>query len=203
MTTIKFTINFDKTYANFLCILLWLVCAVVSLPAFAEDSVFKTLTQDDWQIVTQSKGVMKEGESKSYIQIIFDVNCPHSAKLFTWLADRHPNTPIRWVPIAYFRKDSAALASSILSSKAPYLALTDSFAQYDFEHQRSSYQNNGDSGVTKSINSSLKTRWLEWIGATPLIIVNTQKNEILMHAGSRDKKAIQQIIELAGGLKGY
>ena len=203
MTTIKFTINFNKTYANFLCILLWLIFTLVCLPAFAENSVFKKLTQDDWQIVTQSKGIVKEGESDAHIQIIFDVNCPHSAKLFTWLVDKYPNTTIRWVPIAYFRKDSATLARSVLVSKAPYQSLTESFTQYDFEHQRSGYQNNGDSGIAKSINSPLKARWLEWIGATPIIIVNTQQNEVLMHAGSKDIKAIQQIIDLAGGLKGY
>ena len=164
---------------------------------------FDELPDDAWQVISHARGLLVGGTTKTAIQIIFDPNCPYSAKLYKYLARRHPTTAVRWVPVTYFKRDSDALALSILEATSPAAALARNFSNYDAKTQHGGYEVRSGALGSPIVNQALKREWSHWGGGTPLVVVRTPKGTVLMQGGANDAEAIDRLLERADGLKGY
>lgn len=143
-----------------------------------------------WLRIQQAEGIVmggKKGDSPN-IQVIFDANCPWCARLFVKMQNEHPDVAIRWVPIAYFESNSAAIAASILASRDPVKSLSVNFDNYDFKKERGGYPvplATLDVHLPKP-NLELKNEWTELGGYTPMIIYLDKKERVIITGGGAD-----------------
>lgn len=146
-----------------------------------QEQNFARLEDADWQLISHSPGIMVGGKTKTAIQVVFDPNCPASARLFEYLKKTQTNTPIRWVPVAYYQKNSLGKAAALLQVTNPEKALNQNFEHYDYRTQM---------GATTPISAPedfklrldrLKAGLNRWIGATPLLVIRTPDGQVLMN----------------------
>lgn len=143
-----------------------------------------------WLRIHQAEGIVTGGKRGDVpnIQVIFDANCPWCARLFVKIQDDHPNVAIRWVPIAYFDPNSAAIAASILASRDPVKSLSVNFDNYDFKKERGGYPvplRTSDIYLPPA-NMKLKNEWKELGGYTPMIVYRDKEGCVMITGGEAD-----------------
>lgn len=180
---------------------LWLLAGIPHVQAASPD--FGILEDADWQAVSHSPGIMVGGKSKTAIQVVFDPNCPASARLHEYLIKTQATTAIRWVPVAYYRKNSLGKAAALLQAADPEQALNQNFENYDYRTQMGAIEPISPTKDFKLRLAALKVRLDRWIGATPLMIVRTPGGQVLMNDLGNRAEHINRLIELADGLKAY
>lgn len=180
---------------------LWLLAGISHAQAASPD--FGMLADADWQLVSHSPGIMVGGKSKTAIQVVFDPNCPASARLHEYLKKTHGATAIRWVPVAYYQKSSLGKAAALLQAPNPEQAQNRNFENYDYSAQMGAIEPIAPAIDFKLRLVTLKVRLDRWIGATPLIIVRTPDGQVLMNDLGNRAEHINRLIKMADGLKAY
>lgn len=166
--------------------------------AFAQDVRIVSLPSSAWSVLERARGIDVGGSAtaRPSIQIIFDANCPYCARLYEKLRRDHPDLAVRWVPIAYFRSDSALLAMAILNSREPATSLRKNFDSYDYKAHRGGYQTLSGSPQASfgKPQFHLTQYWKKWGGYTPMYVFRDNKGQIQMTGGSAEyivKKVIK------------
>ncbi|PWK86746.1 thioredoxin fold domain-containing protein [Fulvimonas soli] len=159
-----------------------------------------------WQLAEAAEGVVMGGTpgAKPSIQIIFDANCPYCARLYALLRQEARGIAVRWVPIAYFREDSARLAAAILHAGDPRAALDANFRQYDFHAHHGGYR--VPAGATQGLQASnlaLQRQWRNWGGYTPMYLVRDSHGATLLTGGAAPDIVRSVLGRAAGPLKSY
>lgn len=180
---------------------LWLLAGISHAQAASPD--FGMLDATDWELVSHSPGIMVGGRNKTAIQVVFDPNCPASARLHEYLKKTQGTIAIRWVPVAYYQKSSLGKAAALLQAPDPEQALNLNFENYDYSAQIGAIEPIAPAKDFKLRLATLKVRLDRWIGATPLMIVRTPGGQVLMNDLGNQAKHINRLIELADGLKAY
>jgi thiol:disulfide interchange protein DsbG len=191
-----------KIFFNLCLILGVLNSAIVHAQSATTPVAPKQLAQEDWHALKQAAGITV-GKGYVAIHIIFDPHCPYSAKVFERLKQANLKQAIRWVPVAYFKPDSAQLAATLLQSKEPLKALEQNFALYDQQAQRGGLPVAADAPPLPQPQRYLQRRWMQWSAATPQIVIITNQRTVLAHRNPNDLAFIRAFIAHAGGLKEY
>lgn len=163
------------------------LCWWCAAPAHAQQARFKEMSLSAWQAAEAAAGVVVGGApgSKPSIQVIFDANCPHCARLYALLRQEAPGIAVRWVPIAYFRPDSARLAAAILHADDPRAALDTDFRQYDFGAHHGGYRMPAEAPLAlPESNTTLERQWRRWGGYTPMYLVRDKRGAVLLTGGA-------------------
>lgn len=92
----------------------------------------RELFQADWELVGRSPGIVVAKTGRPSVQVIFDANCPNSARLYQHLQRQALPVSMRWVPVAWLRPNSLKKAAALLAAPDPAAALDDNFNRYDF-----------------------------------------------------------------------
>lgn len=184
------------------CALIWLcaLCLVTGAGyAHTTGGTFTAMPRA-WQVLSQARGITLGARgAQPAIQIVFDVNSPYGAKLFERLQKQFPDTPMRWVPVAYIHADSATLATAILASPNPAASLRGNFTHYNAAKQDGGYTPPAGSPevVRKDFQPELRRRWAEkWGGYTPMTVFRTTQGTIRQAPGLLDTATIERIIAL-------
>lgn len=152
-------------------------------------------------VLNAASGVEFSGSegSKPDLQLVCDANCPYCAKLYVDIQDRFPEVVVRWVPVAYFKPDSASLAARILSSGDPVASLARNYRAYDFTDRRGGYRPaDGQRAMLAYENEVLKRHWREWGGFTPMILAPDGKGQVYL-ARDTTPSSIRSLLEAARG----
>ena len=123
-------------------------------------------------VLAGARGIVTGGRAnaKPVVQVIFDPNAPSDAALWRNLQRQHPELTVRWLPVGYFRKDSAALAATLLDAADPAAALAKNFDQYDRRARHGGVQ--PEQGKTPDAGqAALRAAWGGYGGYTPMIVV--------------------------------
>jgi thiol:disulfide interchange protein DsbG len=160
-----------------------------------------------WEALEGASGIVSGGTSGTTpnIQIIFDMNCPWCARLYMALKQKHPDIAVRWVPIAYFRNDSAAMAAAVLASDHPGAGLDVNFRNYDFQRDHGGYKldRRHAAGSLAPQHGSLKRLWKTWGGYTPMFLFRNREGEIMLTGGAADWVVESVISRAAPPLRRY
>lgn len=187
---IKYTVNL-----GFL-----LVCLCCGM-ARAQQGKFQTLPDSAWTYISSAQGILVGGDphAQPNIQVIFDANCPYCAKLYTAMHKDHPNVSVRWVPVAYFWADSAALEAAILQADDPVASLDTNFRHYVFSAKHGGYSVPKDRPFHLAAkNVALRREWEKWGAFTPMIVIRTKNGKILQAGGfSDDLRVLGEMLDLA------
>lgn len=136
-----------------------------------------------WQVLESTPAIQVGGSPDLHasVYVVFDANCPHCAKLYQRMQrDYFDDIPVRWVPIAFLKPDSAALAGAILASTDPGKSLNVNYRNYDFENHHGGYRPPADMQFHLASNHyKLKRHWERWGGRTPMITIRTQGGTVL------------------------
>lgn len=186
------------------CCTILLACALFLVAgsgfATAAGKTFTPMPGTAWQVLDHAQGITTgERGTKPAIQIVFDVNSPYGAKLFERLRKHFPDTPVRWVPVAYIHADSATMAAAILAAPDPAASLRANFAHYNAAKQHGSYVPPAGSRqlALKAFQPELRHRWAtEWGGYTPITLFRTAQGTIRQAPGLLDTATIERIIAL-------
>lgn len=173
------------------------------LVAIVAQSSASELSQADWEIVGRSPGIVVSRMGRPSVQIIFDANCPNSARLHEHLQRKALPVSIRWVPVAWMRPSSLKKAAALLTAPDPTEALRDNFNRYDFKRYEGAIV---PASVPRELPQQIETLqsyWRTWIGGTPTVIVRTADGHVLLHAGVADLAAIDALIAASGSLQPF
>lgn len=149
--------------------------------ARAQETAMKPLPQSAWQVLEAAEGIQVGGSAGTHpsIQVIFDANCPHCARLYEVLKREHPDVSVRWIPIAYFRADSGTMAAAIVHAPDPAASLDRNFGQYDFKARHGGFRSGADGAYLSAANFALGRKWRLWGGFTPMIVIRNRQGQIL------------------------
>lgn len=175
-----------------------LFCSLAGASASAEVKYLQPLPPSAWDLVEATPGI-RLGESpgrQANIQIVCDANCPYCAKLDRTLRRDYPDLAVRWVPIAYFKPDSSALAAAILADADPAAALDRNYRGYDAVQRQGGYPVGAGQGPLGQAHQSLKEEWRKWGGFTPMIVVRGSDGRVSKAMGS-GKDFVSAAIEAA------
>lgn len=162
-----------------------------------------------WGLLEATPGIRVGGDPghKASVQVVCDANCPYCAKLQRTLPRDYPGLAVRWVFVAYFKPESAALAAAILASPDPAASLAANYRGYDFTTRRGGYRPRAGRPLGLSpAHSALKQQWLKWGGSTPMVLVRTKDGRIVQAQGSTApflRAALDQAAPAVGGLKAW
>lgn len=178
-------------------VIVYVLCLTHALAAPS----FLTLTNADWQLLNRTPGIVTGVSQNPSIQMVFDPNCPASGRLHEYLYATYRDTTIRWVPVAYYRKDSLGKAAALLADSTPDQALHNNFLKYDYKTQ---------SGAVKPIEPPLMLKERlqrlyssKWLFGTPMIVVRSRDGRILANDQGNNPTNIDLIIQQAAGLQAY
>lgn len=162
-----------------------------------------------WRLLEATPGITVGGDPgwKASVQIVCDANCPYCAKLHRTVQHEYPGLAVRWVFVAYFKPESAALAAAILSSPDPAASLAANYRGYDFSTQRGAHRPPvGRQFQPRPAHAELKQKWVEWGGFTPMVLVRTKDGTIVQAQGSSApflRAALEQAAAPVRGLKAW
>lgn len=161
----------------------------------------EALPASAWDVLTTSAGIPfgLEPGKQANVQVIFDTNCDYCAKLYLRMQDEpFVGIATRWVPVAFMKQDSAAIANALLASNDPARSL-DAFFRSD-----KAKRNRGDilpSHVMQSRHepdyAALMKKLGEWGGYTPMIIIRTAAGEVLRVQHDQGE-VLRRALDLAG-----
>jgi len=152
-------------------------------------------------VVTSARGIQFNGSPKDVpaLHLVCDAHCPYCAKLHAQLATDFPERAVRWVPIAYFRADSAALAARILSSSDPVAALDGNYRTYDFAARRGGNQAmDGRAAMLDYEHGVLREHWREWGGYTPMVLASDAQGR-MYRARDTKSSSIRILLDAVAG----
>lgn len=180
-----------------------LLALVVPGGAAARDARLPTrLPADAFEVVTSARGVQFNGApgDTPVLHLVCDAHCPYCAKLHVQLGTAFPDRAVRWVPIAYFRPDSAALAARILSSSDPVAALDGNYRTYDFAARRGGHHAmDGRAGMLDYEHGVLRQHWREWGGYTPMVLAPDAQGRLYRARDARPSSIRALLETVAGG----
>lgn len=124
------------------------------------------------RVLEQARGIVTGGSAGAtpVFQVIFDPNAPSDAALWRNLQRLHPGLAIRWLPVAYFGKDSAAIAATMLDAADPAAALAANFEGYDSKARHGGLQP-APGKTLGAAQAALRSAWVQWGGYTPMLVV--------------------------------
>lgn len=186
--------------SHFAGVLLALVAAGPLAAAGPASGTLPSLPAEAWDVAAQARGVQFNGESgqQPELQIVCDAHCPYCARLYTQLRSRFQDVAVRWVPVAYFRPDSAALAAAILSADDPAAALDENYRHYDAAQRRGGYRQLQDAGgILDYEHELLRQGWRAWGGFTPMVMVRDRSGQVF-RARDASPASIRQALSVAG-----
>lgn len=155
-------------------------------------------------VINAAEGIQFNGpqDSRPDLQLVCDANCPYCAKLYVQLRDDLPEHVVRWVPIAYFKPDSASLAAQILSSGDPAAALDRNYRTYDFVERRGGYQSSdGRTHMLDYEHEVLRQHWRDWGGYTPMILAPDGQGQVYRARDTRSS-SVRRLLEVTDGQTG-
>lgn len=162
-------------------------CLIWTENGNAQNRIHQPLHEAAWNLLSSAPGVRVDSnlDMEPSIQLICDANCPYCAQLDRTLREKHADLAVRWVPIAYFKPDSASLAAAILASRDPIESLRINYRYYNFSERSGGYQApfNREHKLTHE-SERLKRRWVEWGGFTPMVVVRSEDGRIHKMLGS-------------------
>ncbi|GAB3339023.1 hypothetical protein [Marilutibacter aestuarii] len=169
-------------------LLAFLLLAPVLL-AQAQVRSYRELPEAAWETLQAAPGIRWSGAQgmKASVQVVCDANCPYCARLDRTLRARHPDLAVRWVPTAYFKPDSEAMAAALLSAPDPSAALAANYRDYDFGKNHGGYAPPPAAKRLVDGHAALKAAWKQWGGFTPMVIVRTRDGRVLQAMGSGDR----------------
>ena len=185
--------------------LLALAFVSLALPvlAGAQEATLKPLPSSAWQVLEQARGIDMgpDTDREPAVQVIFDVNCPYCARLHELFRRDYPGVVTRWVPVAYFKPDSASLAAAILNSPDPQASLEVNFGNYDFKSHHGGYvplagHTTSNMGKAQEV---LRMHWKEWGGYTPMYVVRDRKGRVFLTGGA-SVSVVRKVLETGGVL---
>lgn len=179
----KSSVLIARGWALILGVWLLPVChqvAVAASPATPNMDTVVDLPDSAWASLQKAQGIVTGGPSGApvRVQVIFDPDCPYCALLYRYFQKRHPDTAVRWVPVAYLLPDSGTRAAAILASPNPAVSLDTDLFHYNFNGKASHGGYGIPTGEHKKLhepNVELKQYWEQWGGVTPMIFV--RKND--------------------------
>lgn len=182
----------------------WALCVSLfafSLSAQAADA-FKPAPDDAWQEISDALGMQVGGDGtvSASIQVVFDANSPYGAKLFKRWEATAPDTPVRWVPIAYLGKDSAGRAMAILGAKDSTAALRENAEHYDNQSHKGGYPVPSAFAdfPAKSLQEELRPYWINTLGGyTPVTVFKAADGRVLKADGLLSEAQIRQMVSQA------
>lgn len=151
--------------------------------------MFGQISDNDEAILESAKGIqLGDAPGSARIQVIFDPNAPYGAKLYQRMQAHHADVPVRWVPVAYIAKNSAAVASLLIHSRVPKQDLNTDLKYYDFKHQRGGVQpGNSHPAPLPEAQTRLMKAVGKWGGYTPMFVFRDQQGRWLETGGSGEK----------------
>ncbi|MBB1088722.1 hypothetical protein H4F99_09490 [Lysobacter sp. SG-8] len=177
-----------------------LLAGLLSIPWAADAQVrqYRPLPDDAWRTLEAASGIRWMGASglQANVQVICDANCPYCARLDRTLREKYPSLAVRWVPTAYFQRDSEAVAASLLSSEDPVAALIANYRDYDFDARHGGHVPASNGLRLGASHGALEQAWKEWGGFTPMIVVRTRDGRILQALGSNES-FVAPVLEMA------
>lgn len=170
---------------------------VPRVPSDATGVAFGELSANDVAILKAAEGIQLGDPGSADVQIIFDPNGPNGARLYRYLRKVHPDLAVRWVPIAYFGKTSAAVTGILLNSRNARQDLNTDLRYYDFDrHQGGVQPGSGKADPLPSGQKRLRKAWEKWGGHTPMIVFRDQSDRWLRTGGS-GKRVINSVLARA------
>lgn len=168
------------------------------------------LPEKVWASVLHARGVTVGGQrgAAPRVQVVFDPNCPYCALLYQFMQAEHPNVTVRWVPIAYLTRDSAARAGAILASSDPVASLNQDFTHYAFNGVAShgGYAlPPGKHYALPAVNAQLQHAWAhDWGGGTPAVLIKNTDGTVTRVLGF-ERAEIERLLQQQGhsGLPAY
>ena len=181
-------------------VLFLLACFAAIGSVHGQEVRTKVLPTSAWQVLEDARGIRVGGpiDARPSIQVIFDANCPYCARLHESLLRDHPEIAVRWVPIAYFRTDSAVLAAAILNSPDPQASLRRNFSEYDYKSHHGGYpvpERHASVPFGKA-QTELEKFWKTWGGYTPMYIFRDKQGQIRMTGGAAGY-IVEQVIKMS------
>lgn len=168
---------------------------------------FKQLSAQDWALLQAASGVTVHAPTIApqdgiAIQVVFDVNCPYCGELYRALAQTHPHTPIRWVPVAFLKTDSAAIAAAILAADTPETALDCALSQHSTDlTETCGLHIDADAQLPTAQASMAEQVKDAWGGFVPMIVLRTANGQFLRYLGGRSADALAPVLQRAAEQK--
>lgn len=184
-----------------LALLLAMVLAAPSGALAQQSRLPSQLPAGALDVINSAKGIQFNGlqDNKPDLQLVCDANCPYCAKLYVQLSDHFSEVVVRWVPIAYFKPDSASLAAQIMASADPIASLDRNYRTYDFSERRGGYQPvDGRAQILDYEHEVLRQHWREWGGFTPMILASDGQGQVYRARDTRPS-SIRKLLEVAAG----
>ncbi len=147
--------------------------------------VFHALPAGAARVLEKARGIVAGGAAgaKPVFQVIFDPNAPSDAMLWRNLRKYHPDTAVRWLPVAYFGRDSGPLAATLLDAAKPAAALAANFRHYDTQKHHGGLQSKPKAALGKA-QAALRKAWIRWGGYTPMLVVVAPNGRLLQTGGA-------------------
>lgn len=148
-----------------------------------------------WSQLEGARSIQRRGAGQAGIQVVFDPFCPASANLFRKLEQEHPEALVRWVPVAYYRRDSAAVAHALLAAGTPFQAMA---AQFESLSRPDAPRAEPlRPGPQQAVNPEILQSALGLGGYTPMVFSRSDSGAVQLHRGHYDS-AIEQALERVG-----
>lgn len=149
------------------------------------------------RVLEQSRSIVTGGTANAapVFQVIFDPNAPSDAALWHNLQRLHPNLAVRWLPINYFGKDSAALAATLLDAPNPAAALAENFEKFDSHAPHGGVQPIPGKALGAA-QTTLREMWIQCGGYTPMLIVIDADGQLRQTAGA-NPEIIEAVLDIA------
>lgn len=161
---------------------------------------FWLMSPATWQILQSAPGIVSAGQSSdAAIQVVFDANCPYSAKIYQYFKRAHPHVAVRWTPVAFMRPDSYARAAAILASARPDASLDKDLGNYNFATRHGGYKmpSKGAAPTLGSGQRRLQKIWeTKWGSYTPMIFFRDSRGRVFQ-AQTDQPEVIDQVVERA------
>lgn len=133
-----------------------------------------------WSSLDAAEGIQRPGSGVARVQVVFDPFCPSSANLYRKVEQEYPGAAVRWIPVAYYRRNSATVARTLLDASSPYEAMGDQFTR--LSQGTADVDGAGRRGVP-AINPDI-LQSAEGLGAyTPMVFSRTPAGGVQLHRG--------------------
>ncbi|MBB1060039.1 hypothetical protein [Marilutibacter spongiae] len=181
------------------------VLAGAALPAASQVARTRDVPADAWATLAALPGVRMTGAPglKANVAVICDANCPYCARLDQHLRAQYPSLPVKWLPVAYFKPDSAALANRILAARDPAAELKTNYQNYDARARHGGLPAAAPSARLPADYAAIRTLWTQWGGFTPMVVVRRADGRVVKAMGSTPEFVDAALAQAAPSLRTY
>lgn len=178
-------------------ILIWGMLALLSpvsvhgqqIPATAE-----TVPLTVWSQLEDARAIQPADAGPADVQVIFDPFCPASANLYRKVRQEHQGAAVRWIPVAYYRRESAAVAHALLAAESPFQAMgaqLESLSRPEASRARAPRQ-----ATREAVNPVVLQQAQELGAYTPMVFSRSTSGGVTLHKGHYSS-AIEQALGAA------